>query len=236
MHPLNKQLYGDETADDELVQSIKKYGVLHPISVNDAGQILNGTRRWLAAQEAGLTEINAMVFMGGDLEQQAFLIESNRQRVKTQGQLVNEAHQLLAIEKELAAERSKAGKKLTTGKSDATGRAREVVGRKLGVSGVQVDKMDAIATAAKAGDPAAKEQKALLDKDKTTVTKAHKAIKRKKKKGKPKVSPEKKEALELQGMMRKRYKGANVWYRKGKFHIWLKDLMSGQVRKLAGRG
>lgn len=49
---------------DELVQSIKVYGVLEPIVVAEtpAGyQIIAGERRWRAAKEAGLTEIPAVV-------------------------------------------------------------------------------------------------------------------------------------------------------------------------------
>lgn len=234
-HPLNVTVYGVEQSDPEMVRSVKEMGVLHPITVNEDKQILSGTRRYLAAREAGLEQVRTVLFTGSPAEQQQFLIESNRQRVKTAGQIASEAHELLRIEKELASARSKAGKKITTGKGLSSGRSREVVGKKLGVSGVTVDKMDAIVTAAKAGDTVAKEQKALLDKNKTTISKAHKAIKRKKKKGKPKVSAEKKEARELQRLVRKRYKASDVWSRKGKFHVRIYDLMSGQVRRLAGK-
>ncbi len=49
---------------DELVQSVKQYGILEPIIVahTPAGyQIIAGERRWRAAKQAGLTEVPVLV-------------------------------------------------------------------------------------------------------------------------------------------------------------------------------
>ncbi len=50
---------------DELVASIREHGVLDPILVRAVGaqkfEIIGGERRWRAAQQAGLTEIPALV-------------------------------------------------------------------------------------------------------------------------------------------------------------------------------
>ena len=53
--------YFDETALDELTESIRQYGLIQPITVRalDSGyyQIIAGERRWRAARAAGLTEV-----------------------------------------------------------------------------------------------------------------------------------------------------------------------------------
>ena len=55
----------DETALNELAQSIKTYGLIQPITVrpiaNGRYQIISGERRWRASKLAGLTEIPAFV-------------------------------------------------------------------------------------------------------------------------------------------------------------------------------
>lgn len=55
----------DETALNELAQSIKTYGLIQPITVrpiaNGRYQIISGERRWRASKLAGLSEIPAFV-------------------------------------------------------------------------------------------------------------------------------------------------------------------------------
>jgi ParB family chromosome partitioning protein len=55
----------DADSLDELVASIREHGVLDPILVRAVGaqqfEIIGGERRWRAAQQAGLTEIPALV-------------------------------------------------------------------------------------------------------------------------------------------------------------------------------
>ena len=53
-----------EEAIEELANSIKNYGLLQPISVENKGKfyrIIAGERRWRAAKKAGLTEIPCLV-------------------------------------------------------------------------------------------------------------------------------------------------------------------------------
>lgn len=50
----------DEDELRELIDSIKEYGMLHPVLVEDKGdyyEIIVGVRRWQAAKFAGLKEI-----------------------------------------------------------------------------------------------------------------------------------------------------------------------------------
>ncbi len=62
----NPRKYFEETALAELSESIKLYGVLHPIIYyfNETGQkiIMAGKRRYQAAKNAGLKEIPAISF------------------------------------------------------------------------------------------------------------------------------------------------------------------------------
>jgi ParB family chromosome partitioning protein len=60
----------EEEAMAELVHSVKEIGLLQPVVVRPVGEdryeLIMGERRWRAAQEAGLTEIPAIVRQTGD--------------------------------------------------------------------------------------------------------------------------------------------------------------------------
>lgn len=63
-HPMQPRRYFDESALDELAQSIKARGVLQPIIVRptDSGyQIVAGERRWRAAQRANIHQVPVIV-------------------------------------------------------------------------------------------------------------------------------------------------------------------------------
>lgn len=63
-HPTQPRRYFDESALDELAQSIKARGVLQPIIVRptDAGyQIVAGERRWRAAQRANIHQVPVII-------------------------------------------------------------------------------------------------------------------------------------------------------------------------------
>ena len=63
-NPLQPRMKFDETAIEELAQSIKETGVLQPIIVVSEGgryKILIGERRWRAAQKAGLRNIPVII-------------------------------------------------------------------------------------------------------------------------------------------------------------------------------
>ena len=96
-HPLNDEIYGDR-ADSSLVDSIKKHGILNPILVTRQGYIISGHRRWAAAQACGLDIVPVVYFESGDeLAVQEALIESNRQREKTNEQIGREYDHLKRI-------------------------------------------------------------------------------------------------------------------------------------------
>lgn len=104
-HPINSSIYGD-SADADLVQSVRQKGILNPLLITVDGTIISGHRRWDAAHKAGLPEAPIVVFGSDDpLDVLEALIESNKQRVKTNEQLGREAQALLDVERQRAQRR-----------------------------------------------------------------------------------------------------------------------------------
>jgi ParB family chromosome partitioning protein len=75
----------DETALQQLAESIKQYGVLQPLVVTPLAtgqyQIVAGERRWRAAQKAGLEQVPVIVRTTQKLEQLEIALVENVQRV-----------------------------------------------------------------------------------------------------------------------------------------------------------
>src|SRR5437870_3760350 len=97
-HPRNHMIYGD-TADTDLVASIRAKGVLVPLLITQDGRIIAGHRRWQASRQAGIAKVPVVVF--GSTDELAILeavIESNRQRAKTNEQAAREYQVLAEIE------------------------------------------------------------------------------------------------------------------------------------------
>ena len=89
-HPLNETIYGDR-ADADLIASVKARGVLNPILITSQYLIVSGHRRWGAAIATGLEVVPVVVFGSDDpLDVEEALIESNRQRQKTNEQIGRE--------------------------------------------------------------------------------------------------------------------------------------------------
>lgn len=104
-HPKNTEIYGDtdDTADldDAFIDSIREKGVLEPLVISDGKQIISGHRRWLAAQAADVDRVPVRKSsFDDDLSEREALIEFNRQREKTPGQIVNEFEEMKQIEVE----------------------------------------------------------------------------------------------------------------------------------------
>jgi len=96
-HPKNREIYGD-TADDELVRSVREHGVLTPITVTAGGVVVSGHRRLVAARATGLKVVPVTPFGSEDeLDVVEALIESNRQRSKTNEQVGREAVELFSV-------------------------------------------------------------------------------------------------------------------------------------------
>ena len=74
----------DEDALDELAASIRKYGIIQPLTLRHMGedtyQIISGERRWRAAKIAGLRSVPAYVRTASDLEMTEMALIENIQR------------------------------------------------------------------------------------------------------------------------------------------------------------
>ena len=74
----------DDTALDELADSIREHGVLQPLTVRRLStgyyQIIAGERRWRAARLAGLSEVPAIVIEADDCKAMELALIENLQR------------------------------------------------------------------------------------------------------------------------------------------------------------
>jgi len=106
-HPKNEEIYGDtESAadlDETFISSVREKGVLEPLVITNGKQIISGHRRWLAAKATDTDRVPVRKSeFDSDLAEREALIEFNRQREKTPGQIVNEFEEVLDIEKQRA--------------------------------------------------------------------------------------------------------------------------------------
>ncbi len=76
----------DETALNQLADSIKQYGILQPLIVSPSKEngkyvIIAGERRWRASKKAGLKKVPAIIRTAKELEQLEVALVENIQRV-----------------------------------------------------------------------------------------------------------------------------------------------------------
>jgi len=137
-HPENKVIY-EERSDEELMESIKKNGILQPLIVHSDYTIVSGHRRWKVALKLNMPKVPVIIL---DFENTTIaMIEYNRYRVKTPRELYMEA-QVLRRELEKEAKRKqlaqlKQFKDKITVPSHLTERkidTREEVAKRIGVS------------------------------------------------------------------------------------------------------
>ena len=156
-HPKNTEIYGDtddaDDLDETFKESVAEKGVLEPLVITQGKEIISGHRRWLAAKEAGLRSVPVRYSeFDNELAEREALIEFNRQREKTPGQIVNEFEEMLAVERERAKERQSHGETApgkekenavgNVSQSDSPERAREKAAEKVNadVSGRTLEK------------------------------------------------------------------------------------------------
>ena len=182
-HPVSVAIYGDESADDGLVESVRESGVLVPLVVKDDNTVISGHRRLRAALACELASVPVTVVSFADERAERLaIIEHNRQREKTLSQRMREADEIEKIEKDRAKERLKTSTGGAKPRPTATlpeadkGEAREKVSAAVGMKPRTYDKARKVYEAAKAGDK--KAQKALADVDagKSTISKAEKDV------------------------------------------------------------
>lgn len=83
-NPYQPRKHFDETALNELAESIKRHGIVQPLvvtPVKDGYQLVAGERRWRAAQLAKLASVPAIIRKRQELEQLEVALIENVQRV-----------------------------------------------------------------------------------------------------------------------------------------------------------
>lgn len=179
-HPSNVSIYGVETVDSDLVQSIRDNGILIPGHCvrNSEGKLvaLDGHRRKNAAREAGQVTIPVRVYAGEmpHEEQVIWICEANRQRKKTAEQATREGLALAEAYAVQAEKRMKWAAKAETSTPRATlpqgsekGRARDQAAKQVGVSRRTLDAGEKAVAAIDEAE--AKGDKATAEKIRTTL-------------------------------------------------------------------
>jgi site-specific DNA-methyltransferase (adenine-specific) len=194
-HPINTDIYGTESADLDLVESIRKKGILESVVIKEDNTILSGHRRWVASKELNLKSIPCRVLaFDNNLDEEEALIEFNRQRIKNFTQTMKESEYLLHIEKERAEQRRKAtqttdGKMKSVpvtptlvepSKTEIKRSEREsstIVAEKVGMKRENFNKARKVWEAAKIGNEVAIEAVKKLDEKTTTINQAFTKVK-----------------------------------------------------------
>jgi protein gp37/ParB-like chromosome segregation protein Spo0J len=158
-HSRNDEIYGVVYADADLMESIKKVGILEPLIITWDKRIISGHRRWKAALALKIADVAVIEFPSRDeLDILEALIEANCNRIKTNVMIAREAQTLLFVEEQRAKDRQqKAGgdkksaefqeslgvtlpQAIPAEKPKRAPKSTEVVGKKLGVSGSNIRK------------------------------------------------------------------------------------------------
>lgn len=82
-NPRQPRKHFDEESFQELVESIKQFGLVQPIIVRPRGEgfeLMAGERRWRAAKEAGLTVVPAVIRNSSEAESLELALVENLQR------------------------------------------------------------------------------------------------------------------------------------------------------------
>ena len=88
-HPKNSEIY-DLSNIDDLVESIKEVGLLQPIIINNHNQILSGHRRFESIKRLGWEEVEVEIKDVKDDEVDLFLVHFNKQRIKSNKEILVE--------------------------------------------------------------------------------------------------------------------------------------------------
>ena len=88
-HPKNSDIY-DLSNIEDLVNSIREVGLLQPIIINKKNQILSGHRRFEAIKILGWDEVQVEVKDIKEKESDLYLVHFNKQRIKTNKEVLSE--------------------------------------------------------------------------------------------------------------------------------------------------
>jgi hypothetical protein len=175
-HPLSVKIYGEPVANEELLTSVEKLGVLTPVTIDHKNRILSGTSRHYASSvmhqkfpDGGFNKIPTVLFTGTELEGELLVVESNRQRVKVASQLGREFNERFRIEQEFAKLRQAAGVPL---KSAEGGDARDKAAKAVNLGRSTAEKIGKLARKADEGNQKARHLLHAIDNGHTSISAA----------------------------------------------------------------
>jgi len=136
-HPMNKEIYTISDIDD-LVDSIRSKGLLEPIVIDQNFHVISGHRRLTAIAKLEWEDVEVIQKTLDDDDVLSTLVHYNKHRIKTCREQINEVKILMDQHKVGQGKRND----LTTCENVYTGsKSRDVVGKLVGISGVQVSKL-----------------------------------------------------------------------------------------------
>jgi ParB family chromosome partitioning protein len=172
-HPVSINLYGDNHIDD-ILESIRQFGILTPLTITSNNLIISGHRRWHSAIKLGLDSVPVEIKnYDNELNEKRAILEFNKQREKTFSQKMNEANLI----KEIVSDEAKLRISHTPTPTLEEGETADIVGRKVNIGGhTTFRKAEKIWDKANNGDIKAKKLVEQLDKQEITINKAYQDI------------------------------------------------------------
>ncbi len=140
---------------NSLVDSIKSNGLIHPIVVTQNNELISGLRRLEALKRLGIEDVSVHVVDVGMLKLlENGEIDENCVRKNFSIEEITEIDEFLRpVVESAAAQRKRGGKRVLpcanfAQGNDSTGRAREIIARRLGISHTTLEKLRVIKAAA----------------------------------------------------------------------------------------
>ena len=135
-HPKNSEIY-DLSNIEDLVKSIEEVGLLQPLIINKKNQILSGHRRYQAIKILGWDEVEVEVRDIIDEETDLYLVHYNKQRIKSNKEVLSE-HDILEKYYE---DRQGMRTDLTSVPRNKSYRKRDEIATQIGVSSSSLGKL-----------------------------------------------------------------------------------------------
>lgn len=179
-HPVSLQLYGDNHIG-ELLESIKEYGILVPLTITNKNVVISGHRRWHCACELELESVPVEIKIFADeLAEKKAILDFNKQREKTFSQKMNEAELIKEIETEIARRISMSQLKQYPDMDVCPPRnelTRDIVAGRVGItSGRTLARAESVWQKAKGGNKQAKKLVESIDIGEKTIWTAFKEL------------------------------------------------------------
>jgi len=142
-HPDNVRIYGKDPYIGDLLKSIKDWGLLNPIVIDQDKRIIDGVRRWNAVKALKLETVPCQI-REFENEESAIsaILNYNRYRQKTPRQIFNESREIKRIETEKAQRRKREGKPISA--EGLKGQVRDFVSTFFKMGHTKFEELEAV--------------------------------------------------------------------------------------------